>query len=68
MKEPGLDNRWRNEHGEIRRKRNDTYAGTLSKDYPEFDQFRVDKRLGNIKRDLGLPSDASIIDVRKRLR
>jgi len=68
MKEPGLDKRWRNEDGEIRRKRNDTHAGTLSTDYPEFDQFRVDKRLGNIKRDLGLPPDASLADVRKRLR
>ena len=34
MKEPGLDNRWRNEDGEIRKKRNDTHAGTLSNDYP----------------------------------
>jgi hypothetical protein len=68
MKEPRLDNRRRNEDGEIRRKRNDTHAGTLSKDYPEFDQFRVDKRLVNIKRELGLPPDASIKDVRKRLR
>jgi hypothetical protein len=68
MKEPGLDNRWRNEDGEIRRKRNDTQAGTLSKDYPEFDQFRVNKKLANIKKDLGLPPDASLLDVRKKLR
>lgn len=68
MKEPGLDNRWRDEDGEIHRKRNDTHAGTLSKDYPEFDKFRVDKKLGNIKKDLGLPPDASLKEVRRKLR
>lgn len=68
MKEPGLDDRWRNEDGEIRRKRNDTQAGTLSKAYPEFEQFRTNKQLGIIKNDLGLPPDASIKDVQKKLR
>ncbi|MGH9542814.1 MAG: hypothetical protein ACRD2H_13155 [Terriglobales bacterium] len=68
MKEPGLDDRWRDRDGTIRDKRNDTHAGTLSEDYPEFDQFRTDKRLGNIKRDLGLPLNASLNDVRKKLK
>lgn len=68
MKEPGLDDRWRDEDGEIRRKRNDTHAGTLSIDYPEFERFRANKKLGNIKKDLGLPEDASIKEVRKMLR
>jgi hypothetical protein len=68
MNEPGLDGRWQDKNGEIRHKRNDTHAGTLSKDYPEFDQFRADKELGNIKKDLGLPPDASIKDVQKKLR
>lgn len=68
MKEPGLDNRWRDQDGTIREKRNDTHAGTLSEDYPEFDQFRTDKKLGNIKRDLGLPQDASLNDVRRKLK
>ena len=68
MKEPGLDNRWRNKNGEIREKRNDTHSGTLSRNYPEFDQFRTDKKLGNVKKDLGLPQDASLNDVRRKLR
>lgn len=38
LKEPGLDDRWRNRNGEMRRKRNNTHAGTLSKHYSEFDQ------------------------------
>jgi len=67
MKEPGLDDRYRDKNGEIHQKRNDTHAGTLSKDYSEFDQFRSDKELGNIKKDLGLPPDASLNDVRKKL-
>jgi hypothetical protein len=67
MKEPGLDNRWRDKDGEIREKRNDTHASTLSKDYPEFEQFRADKKLGNIKKGLGLPPDASLKEVRKKL-
>lgn len=67
MKEPGLDNRQRIENGQIRRKRNDTHAGTLTQDYPEFGQFRKNKQLGNIKKGLGLPLDASIEEVVKKL-
>jgi hypothetical protein len=58
----------RNEDGRFRRERNDSTAGTLRKDYPEFNTVRSDKQLGNIKRDLGLPQDASINDVRTGLR
>ena len=68
MKEPGLDDRWRNNDGKIREKRNDTQAGTLSKEYPEFDQFRTNKKLGNIKKGLGLPPNASLKEVRKKLK
>lgn len=65
MKEPDLDNHWRDEDGKIRKKRNDTHAGTLSEDYPKFDRFRVDRKLRNIKKDLGLPQDASSKEIRK---
>ena len=58
----------RNLDGTFRRERNDSTAGTLRKDYPEFDKFRSDAKLGNIKDSLGLPEDASINTVRKEIR
>jgi hypothetical protein len=54
--------------GTFRRERSDSTAGTLRKDYPEFENVRADARLGNIKRNLGLASDAPISEVRKALR
>ncbi len=58
----------RTEKGTFRRERSDSTAGTLRKDYPEFETVRSDAKLGNIKRDLGLPRDAPLRDVRKGLR
>lgn len=58
----------RTEKGSFRRERSDSRAGTLRKDYPEFENVRADAKLGNIKRNLGLPADAPINEVRKRLR
>jgi len=58
----------RNTTGTFRRERSDSKAGTLRKDYPEFNNVRSDAKLGNIKKNLGLPSDAPINDVRKALR
>ena len=58
----------RTQQGAFRRERSDSTAGTLRKDYPEFSNVRSDAKLGNIKKDLGLPSDAPISDVRKGLR
>jgi len=54
--------------GRIRRERSDSTAGTLRQDYPEFSNVRADAKLGNIKRNLGLPPDAPINAVRKELR
>ena len=54
--------------GRFRRERNDSTAGTLRKDYPEFSNVRSDAQLGNIKKNVGLPPDASVNDVRKALR
>lgn len=68
MKEPGLDNRHRDENGRIDRKRNDTLAKNLRNNYPEFNNIRGDKQLGSIKKDLNLPPGASINDVQKKLR
>ena len=58
----------RTEKGTFRRERGDSTAGTLRKDYPEFSNVRSDAKLVNIKKDLGLPADASITAVRKALR
>ena len=58
----------RTEKGTFRRERSDSTAGTLRKDYPEFENVRSDAKLGNIKKDLGLPADAPLKDVREGLR
>jgi len=58
----------RNQDGSLRHERNDSRAGNLSKAYPEFEKFRTDAKLGNIKDRLGLPEDASIKSVRKAIR
>ena len=58
----------RTERGAFRRERADSTAGKLRQDYPEFKNVRADAKLGNIKKNLGLPPDAPIDDVRKRLR
>lgn len=46
--------------GTFRRERNDSTAGKLREDYPEFEKVRADAQLGNIKEKLGLPPDAPI--------
>lgn len=58
----------RNEDGTFRRERNDSLAGNLRSDYPEFNEFRADAKLGTIKEKLGLPEDASLNAVRKAVR
>lgn len=63
-----LDRHSRTENGRFRRERGDSTAGTLRKDYPEFTRVRADAQLRNIKKNLGLPADASINAVRKALR
>jgi hypothetical protein len=63
-----LDKHTRTDKGSFRRERNDSTAGTLRKDYPEFSNVRADAKLGNIKKSLNLPPDAAINKVRKALR
>jgi hypothetical protein len=58
----------RTEKGTFRRERSDSTAGSLRKDYPEFNNVRADAKLGNIKKELGLPHDAPLSDVRRGLR
>ena len=49
----GLDNRCRDEDGEIRGKRSDTLVGTLRKTYGEdfASDFRSDAKLGTVLRE-----------------
>jgi hypothetical protein len=58
----------RNQNGTLRRERSDSTAGKLRETYPEFNNVRADAQLGNIKKNLDLPADASIKEVRKALR
>jgi hypothetical protein len=51
--ETGLDNRCRDENGEIRRKRSDTLVSTLRKEYGDdfAEDFRSDATLGTVLRE-----------------
>jgi hypothetical protein len=63
MKEPGLDNRWRDKRapksGKIRQKREDTLNKNLSEPIP---QFSPNATLGTMREETG---KTSIKDVRK---
>lgn len=52
----GLDNRMRDQNGEIRQKRSDTEVGTLRKTYgPEFvKDYRSDAHLGTVLKREGV--------------
>jgi hypothetical protein len=49
----GLDNRCRDENGEIRRKRSDTLVGTLRREYGDdfAEGFRSDAQIGTVLRE-----------------
>lgn len=49
----GLDNRCRDENGEIRHKRSDTLVGTLRREYGDdfAADFRSDAKLGTVLRE-----------------
>jgi hypothetical protein len=56
-RQPGLDGRWRDNNGQIRRKRGDTLIGTLRETYPGFAPgVRSDMRLDNYLERQGLDS------------
>ena len=61
----GLDNRCRDENGEIRRKRSDTLVGTLRREYGDdfAEGFRSDAKLGTVLRET---DSASLSDFLKR--
>jgi hypothetical protein len=68
MKEPGLDDRHRDEDGEIRRKRKDTQVGTLRKTYgPDFlSDFRRDATLGTVLKKTGCDSLAELVKKHRK--
>jgi hypothetical protein len=63
----GLDDRCRDEDGEIRKKRDDTLVRTLRKIYGEdfADDFRSDATLGTVLRETG---SSSLSDYLKHRR
>jgi hypothetical protein len=58
MKQPGLDNRHRDEDGEIRKKRSDTLVGTLRGEYGDdfLKGYRSDAKLGTFLAREGVES------------
>ncbi len=63
----GLDNRCRDENGEIRRKRSDTLVGTLRREYGDdfAEGFRRDAKLGTVLRET---NSTSLSDYLKNRR
>ncbi len=68
MIEPGLDDRWRDEDGEIRRKRSDTLVRTLRETYGEdfLPNFRSDAKLGTVLEEIGKESLTELLKKRRR--
>jgi hypothetical protein len=68
MKEPGLDNRFRDKKppkaGEIRQKRGDTLNKNLSKPIPEFSP---NAKLATMRQETGKTSEGAVRRAAKRL-
>jgi hypothetical protein len=69
MKEPGLDDRYRDQvppkAGEIRQKRGDTLNKNLPKPIP---QFSPNAKLATMRKETGKTSEAAVRSAAKRLR
>jgi hypothetical protein len=61
----GLDDRHRDENGQIQRKRRDTLMGTLKQTYPELGSFPDGAELGDVLRSHGADS---LSDLLRQLR
>jgi hypothetical protein len=63
----GLDDRCRDEDGEIRRKRDDTRVRTLRRTYGEdfAEDFRGDAKLGTVLRETGSESLSDYLKHRR---
>ena len=65
--QPGLDDRYRDDDGEIRRKRGDTLIGTLRDEYPGFAPgVRSDMRLDTYLTQEGFDSLSDALKRRRR--
>jgi hypothetical protein len=69
MEEPGLDNRYRDQHapkaGEIRQKRSDTLNKNLPQPIP---QFSPNATLGRVREETGQVSERGVRRVAKIIR
>ena len=67
-KHPGLDDRSRNEDGEIRKKRSDTLVGTLRDKYGEdfAKGYRSDAKLGTVLEREGLDDLSQLLKKKRR--
>lgn len=67
MKEPGLDNRYRDQHapkaGEIRQKRSDTLNKNLPRPIP---QFSPNAKLGTMRKETGQTSIRGVTQAAKK--
>ena len=62
MKEPGLDERHRDQNGQIQQKRSDT----LNKNLPEpIPQFSPNAKLGTMRKETGKTSEADVREAAK---
>jgi hypothetical protein len=57
--------RARTEEGTLRRKRSDTHAGTIEKEYGIDLGVRSDKKLGSVLRDEGVGSLTKLIEKKR---
>ena len=65
MEQPGLDDRHRDNNGEIRQKRSDTLNGNLPQPIP---QFRSDATLGTMREATGKVSEKDVAREAKKIR
>lgn len=63
MQEPGLDQRHRDQDGEISHKRKDTHLGTLRDEYGEnlFSEYRKDTHLETLLKDYEVDSLSELL-------
>jgi hypothetical protein len=66
MKQPGLDDRHRDDDGEIRKKRSDTLVGTLRGEYGDdfLKGYRSDAKLGTVLAREGVDSLSELLKKR----
>jgi hypothetical protein len=62
MKEPGLDNRHRDQDGRIQQKRSDTLNKNLSQPIP---QFSPNAKLGTMRKETGQVSESAVREAAK---